>query len=118
MSNPNIVSVATITGKTTATTLTASYTTQIENTAASGKIYKVNTVMVSNTNTSAVNVSLDFYRGTTSISLASAVAVPAGSSIVLVSKDTSIYLEEGDAMRALGNEANYLNLVASYEEIS
>ena len=118
MSNPNIVSVATITGKTTATTLTASYTTQIENTAASGKIYKVNTVMVANTNSSVVNVSLDFYRNSTSTPMASAVGVPANASIVLVSKDSSIYLEEGDAIRALGSSANYLHLVASFEEIS
>ena len=118
MSNPNIVGVTTITGKTTATNLSTSYTTQIQNTAASGKIYKVNTVMVSNTTTSAVNVSLDFYRSTTSYPMASAVAVPANASIVLVSKDTAIYLEEGDAIRALGSTASALYLVGSYEEIS
>ena len=118
MSNPNIVGVTTITGKTTATTLTASYTTQISNSAASGKIYKVNTIMVANTNTGAVSVSLDFYRNSTSYPLASTISVPANASIVLVSKDTAIYLEEGDAIRALGSSANYLTLVASYEEIS
>ena len=119
MANPNIVNVTTIQGKTTATVLSASYVAQISNSAASGKIFKVNTVIASNTSTTtAYSVSVDFYRGTTSIALASGISVPVGSSLVLVGKDNPIYLEEGDAIRALGSAANYINLVASYEEIS
>lgn len=119
MANPNIVNVTTIQGKTTATVLSGSFTTQISNAASSGKVFKVNTIVASNTSTATIHsVSIDFYRNSTSVALASAISVPFGSSIVVVGKDNPIYLEEGDAIRALGSTANYINFIASYEEIS
>jgi hypothetical protein len=119
MANPNIVNVTTIQGKTTATLLTSSFATQISNGASSGKIFKVNTVMVSNTSTTTTySASIDFFRNSTSISIASGISVPVGSSLVLVGKDNPLYLEEGDIIRALGSVSNFINFVASYEEIS
>jgi hypothetical protein len=119
MANPNIVNVTTIQGKTTATVLTSSYATQISNGAASGKIFKVNTIIASNTSTATTyNVSVDFYRNSASVAIANGISVPVGSSLVLVGKDNPLYLEEGDIIRALGSVSNYINFVASYEEIS
>ena len=119
MSNPNIVNVATISGKSAVSLLSASYAAQVTNSAASSKILKINTVIAANTNTTtAVSVSLDFYRSSTSYPIASTISVPANSSIILVAKDTPIYLEESDAIRALGGVANYINMIVSYEEIS
>lgn len=119
MANPNIVNCNTMTGKTTATILSASYATQISNAAASNKLFKVNTIIAANTaTTTTYTVSVDLYRNSTSYVMMSAVSVPAGSSVVLIGKDSPIYLEEGDSIRALGSSANYITLVSSYEEIS
>ena len=50
MAAPNIVAVATITGKTTYTSLTTtSVTSVLSNAASSGKVLKVNNVIVANT---------------------------------------------------------------------
>ena len=117
MTTANIITVNDIRGTTTATLLSTSFATQISNPGSSGKAYKVNTIIVSNTNTSAVNVSLEFYRDSVGISLGSEIGVPANASVVLISKDTSIYLDEGDAIRAKGSSANYLNFVGSWEEL-
>lgn len=118
MSNPNIVNVANIYGKTTASILSSSYTTQISNGASSGKIYKVNTIMAANTNTTNATITVDVYRNSTSFPIANAITVPNNSSLVIVGKDTSIYLEEGDSIRALSGTANVVTFLGSWEEIS
>ena len=49
--------------------------------------------------------------------VASTITVPADSSLVIISKDTSFYLEENRAIRALASAANDLSLMISYEEL-
>ena len=46
MAAPNIVNVATITGKTSVLTVTTSATAIVTNSAASGKVFKVNALYV------------------------------------------------------------------------
>jgi hypothetical protein len=120
MANPNIVNVTTIYGKTAGTVATASAAALVTNSAASGKIYKVNTLYVSNTSTTTgYDITVDIFKGgATSYKIANAVTVPVGSSIVVVGKDTSIYLEENDSLRVLASTAGFLNVVASWEEIN
>ena len=50
--------------------------------------------------------------------IASTVSVPADSTLVLVSRDTTIYLMEGDTFQMSASAASDLEIVASYEEIS
>ena len=63
MAAPNIVNVATITGKSAVLAITTSATAIVTNSASSGKVFKVNALYVSNvdgTNNATVNV--DLYR--------------------------------------------------------
>lgn len=119
MTAPNIVNVTTIIGKSNVFSLTTTPSNVVINSAASGKVVKLNTVIISNNNQSgAANVNVEFYRNSLSWYIANSVSVPAGSSVVVLDKRSSIYLEEGDTVRVYANVASYLWSVCSYEEIS
>lgn len=117
MAAPNIVNVATITGKTAVQAVGTSATAIVSNSASSGKVFKVNALYVSNvdgTNNAEVNV--DIYRSSTAYHVAKTVVVPADASLDVISKP--IYLEEGDSLRLTANAASDIEAVCSYEEIS
>lgn len=117
MAAPNIVNVATITGKTAVQAVGTSATAIVTNAAASGKVFKVNALYVSNVDgTSAAEITVDLYRSSTAYHIAKTVVVPADSTLDLISK--AIYLEEDDALRLTANAASDLEAVCSYEEIS
>lgn len=117
MAAPNIVNVSTITGKTSVLVVTTSATAIVENTAASGKVFKVNALYVSNVDgASAADVNVDIYRSSTAYHIAKTVSVPADATLDVISK--SIYLEEGDALRLTASANSDLEAVCSYEEIS
>ena len=117
MAAPNIVNVSTITGKTAVQAVGTSATAIVTNSAASGKVFKINALYVSNvdgTNNAEVNV--DLFRSSTAYHIAKTVVVPADASLDVLSKP--IYLEEGDSLRLTANVASDIEAVCSYEEIS
>jgi hypothetical protein len=124
MAAPNIVNVATITGKTSVVDLTTTAATSIiSNASASGKVFKVNTLIVSNVDgTSNADISINYYSaaslGGTATQICSTVTVPADSSLVVIDKTSFIYLEEDKSIGATAGSASDLKVVCSYEEIS
>jgi hypothetical protein len=117
MAAPNIVNVATITGKTAVQAVTTSATAIVTNSAASGKVFKVNALYVSNvdgTNNAEINV--DIYRSSTAYHIGKTIVVPADATLDVISK--AIYLEEGDSLRLTASADSDLEAVCSYEEIS
>lgn len=117
MANPNIVDVATINGNTTVQAVGTSATAIVTNSAASGKIYKVNLLVVSNIDgTNNADVTVDLYRSSTAYHIAKTVMVPADASLDVLSKP--LYLLEGDALRLTANATGDLEAVCSFEEIS
>jgi|TARA_B000000565_G_scaffold254041_1_gene231685 hypothetical protein len=117
MAAPNIVNVGTITGKTAVQAVGTSATAIVTNSASSNKVFKVNALYVSNidgTNSATVNV--DLYRSSTAYHVAKTVAVPADTTLDVISK--ALYLEEGDAIRLTASATSDLEAVCSYEEIS
>ena len=122
MAAPNIVNVTSILGKTAydadvATTQSATLT----NAASSNKLLKINTILASNidgTNNADITVYVTTAGATTALyHLAKTITVPADSSLVITSKDTSFYLEEDRAIRALASAAGDISLMISYEEL-
>ncbi len=123
MANPNIVSVASIYGKTVYDTdIADSAASLVSNAASSGKIYKINSLIIANidgTNSADITVTLRNAAGdTTHSTIANTVAVPADATLIVVSKDTSIYLEEDMSLYVLASAAGDLSATCSYEEIS
>lgn len=119
MANPNIVNVTDIRGKTAVQSVTTSATAIVTNSAGSNKVFKVNALSIANINgTNAVDVTVYVVRSSTNYALASTITVPADATLVVLSKDTSIYLEEGDSITTLASINSYAQAVCSYEEIS
>ncbi len=120
MAAPNIVNVSTITAKTHAAALTATLTTDIlANAASSGKVFKINTILVSNVDgTNSASVTVDYYNGSTGFKIANTIDVPADSTLVLTDKNSVIYLEENTKIRGGASAASDLEIIISYEEIS
>lgn len=117
MAAPNIVNVATITGKTAVQAVGTSATAIVTNSSGSGKVFKVNALYVSNVDgTNNAEITVDLFRSSTAYRIAYTVVVPADAVLDVISK--AIYLEEGDSLRLTANAANDLEAVCSYEEIS
>lgn len=119
MANPNIVNVTSIYGKTAVQAVTTTATAIVENAADSGKIVKINSLTVANVDgTNAADITVDIYRSATAYHISSAISVPAKTTLVALSKDSTIYLEEGDSLRCTASVDGDLEATCSYEEIS
>jgi hypothetical protein len=124
MSAPNIVNVTTITGKTSVVNLTTTNATLVvENPAASNKVFKINSLVVSNVDgTNAADITISYYSaaaiGGTATQIVSTVSVPADASLIVIDKNTYIYLEEDRSIGATAGSASDLKVVCSYEELS
>ena len=122
MTAPNLTSPTTITGKTTYTFLPNTTANQVaSNAASSNKVLKINTLNIANYTVSAVSVTVGLYSaaqlGGTMYHLAGSVTVPANSTLNLVDKTSTIYLEEDQSIGAIAATANALTVICSYEEI-
>lgn len=121
---PNIVDVGTITGKTLTYALSSTSATVIAtNAASSGKVFKVNSLVVANVDgaTAAditITVNSAASGGGTAYALAKTISVPADASLIVIDKSTALYLEEDKSIVATAGSANDLEIVISYEEIS
>lgn len=119
MAAPNIVNVATITGKTAVLEATTTATAIVTNSAASGKVFKLNSIIVANIDgTNAADITVDLFRSSVAYPIAKTITVPADATLVVLSKETAMYLEEGDAIRCTASANSDLQVVCSYEEIS
>jgi hypothetical protein len=124
MANPNIVNVTTIYGNSSQTALsTTSATSLVSNAAASGKVFKINSIVVANVDgTSAADITINVYSaaalGGTAFAIASTISVPADASLIVTDKTTSFYLLENQSIGAIAGVANDLVVTASWEEIN
>jgi hypothetical protein len=119
MAAPNLKSPTTILGRTARYAVTTSLANALANSAASGKVLKINSIFCANVDgTNAADISVSIYDGTTDFYIAKTIAVPADATQVLSTKETYFYLEEGDSLRALASAASDLELVIGYEEIA
>lgn len=119
MANPNIVGVTDIRGKTNAVAVVTTGNDIVTNTAGSNKIYKINSLTIANVDgINSADISVAFVRSSVAYEIAHTIAVPADSTLVVISKDTAIYLEEGDILRCTASANGDLEAVCSWEEIS
>ena len=137
MAAPNIVSVATITGVTTAIAGVSTegalesgkyvgVTTVVINAASSGKVIKVNTLSataIGDTTGATVyiyDIAATHISAGATVSLGTTVTVPVNSLVSLIDKNNSIYLEENKQIGIIGqSDSNgHLDVVCAYEEIS
>lgn len=119
MAAPNLVNVATILGTTTAAALNTTTTTSLlTNSAASGKVYKVNDVYVTNKSAASATVTMDVYNGTTGFYIAYTLVVPIAATVVVVDRNSYVYLLEGWSIRGGASANSAIDTVISYEDMS
>jgi len=126
MAAPNIVNVATITGITTfkagINTEDAGVSVIVTNPASSGKVLKINSLVASGIGeTTGVTVKLHNVAagaGAT-VSIATTVPVPTFSTLVIISKENSIYVQENQSISAVKQaNAGDIDVICGYEDIS
>jgi len=134
MAAPNIVNVTTITGVTTfhagiAVTTggrgSLGITTVVSNAASSGKVLKINSLVAAGI-AATTGVTLQYFNNINHVSASSTVSigmtlsVPTFSTLALITKDNSVYLEENTSLGifAQPNTGGTIDVVCSYEEIS
>ena len=126
MANPNIVEVTNINGAAGGymITTTNGYMTPV---VPADTVWKINTITVANVTATACWVSVWRYTnsiagpyGTSSIDgyIAYQVSIPGKSSLSVIDKSISIYLNEGHKMSAMAELGSSLHFHASWEVIS
>jgi hypothetical protein len=124
MANPNIVNVTSILGETVVGALTTTLTTVLlTNAASSGKVYKINSVLIANVDgTNAADVTFELATnelGTSAAyNIASTISVPADATLTLIDKNSSFYLMENKALIGGASANGDLEYLISYEIIN
>jgi hypothetical protein len=134
MAAPNIVNVATITGSIAYQSLTnTNDNSLISNAASSGKVLKINNIFVSNINgVSAATITLSYRSAANAVTdgtlatassgtayrIAYQISVPANTTLMLLDKAGALYLPENSSLSVQAGTASYLEVTASYEQIS
>ena len=133
MAAPNIVNVTTITGVTTfhagiAVTTggkgALGITTVVSNAASSGKVLKINSLVAAGI-AATTGVTLQYFNhvnhasaGST-VSIGMTLSVPTFSTLAVITKDNSVYLEENTSLGIFAQPlTGTIDVVCSYEEIS
>tara|TARA_B100000287_G_scaffold407845_1_gene433653 strand:- start:3740 stop:4102 length:363 start_codon:yes stop_codon:yes gene_type:complete len=120
MANPNIAGLSNIYGKVAGQAVTTSATAIVTNSNSSGKIYKITSLIISNVDgTNNAEITATVYKNqSTEYHLAKSISVPAKATLVVISKDTTIYLEENDSIRLTASANSDLEAVCAWEEVS
>jgi len=116
MAAPNIVNVTSILGKTDVKAVTT--IVGVITACPTEKVYKINSLVVSNVNaTLDCDITVDLYRSGTPWHIAKGITIPANATLVVISKDMGIYLQENDLIRLAASNSGDLEALCSYEVI-
>lgn len=127
MANPNILQAATVVGNTSTLLISSTddpfATALVNNAASSGKVYKINSIVVANVDGSAAaDITIKIFSqddlGGTGTAIASTISVPADATLIVTDKTTSFYLLEDKSLGATASAANDLVVTCSWEEIN
>ena len=127
MAAPNIVNVTSIVGNTSTTLISSTAdpfaTALVSNAAASGKVFKINSIVAANVDgSSACDITIKIFSaaalGGTGTAIASTISVPADATLIITDKTTAFYLLEDRSIGATASAANDVVVTVSWEEIT
>tara|TARA_R100000005_G_scaffold69547_1_gene37330 strand:- start:73 stop:450 length:378 start_codon:yes stop_codon:yes gene_type:complete len=122
MAEPNLVNVTSIVGRTKLELLKDDAITNSNAdilSCASNKLIKINSIIIASIDTSNsvdVTVAINHHDHGRHY-LAHEVTLPSKSTLVVIGKDSPIYLEEGDVLEARATADNDADIAVSYEEL-
>lgn len=119
----NLLNVASVIATTTyGAPATTSATSLLSNAASSGHIYKVNSVTASNVTATATAVTVSVNSaaagGGTAYRIVFQVAVPGNSTLLVLDKNSFIYLMENQSIVVTSGISSAIEYVISYEDMS
>jgi len=114
MTAPNIVDVATILGISYVADLSTTLTTTLI-TGAAENVNKINLIRVTNVTDNDATCTIDSEVSGTHKKLCNELTVPANSSVDVIDKNASFYLQETDLIRGGASAASTLEVTISYE---
>lgn len=118
MAAPNLLGSTSVTGKTALSALTTVTANVLTNSSGSSTVDKLNTILLSNYSNAAVTANVMINRSATTYYVAGVISIPANSTLSLIGKDTSLYLEEGDVLQANVSANTSVSMSTGYELIS
>lgn len=119
MANPNIVNISNLKGLNAGLALTTSNQDLITNASNSGKILRVHSIVVANKDgVNAAAVTCELGIAGTFYKIAHTVTVPPDATLILIGRDSPLYVMENGSIRALANVNSDLDMICSYDEIS
>lgn len=117
MAAPNIKSPTSITLKQLSSTVGTAALTLV--TCGADKAIKLSALFAANVQgTSAGDITIRVSDGTSTHAVCSTVSVPADASVLVVDRNSPLYLEEGDSVEAVASATGTIQIVGSYEEIA
>lgn len=121
MAAPNIISATSIVGKTAFVSPSNTSANAIVSNSTTGHLYRVVWLAVSNLDTVACDVTVNYHASTdnsaTARPLCNTLSLPANSTLVLVDKGP-LYLEESTSLYVTAGTASKLTVLCSYEDVS
>ena len=125
MGNPSIVDVTSIYGTTTLNAITTAGVVVADNagSATTNKLFKVNLLSISNVDgVNDANVSVQVLSNVNvgsgkTMHLVKTVTVPADSTLIVIDKNTSLYLMQDMQIKVIGSAAGDLEAICSYDVI-
>lgn len=124
MANPNLAAATSVYAANAQVSLTTTTATQlVSNAASSGKVYLIDSIVVSNVDgTNACDVTVTRFNSATNTGTAfpicSTVAVPADASLIVVGTENKINLMEDESIYVTASVASDLVVDANWKELS
>lgn len=118
MANPNLANVSSGYGRMAFQNVANTFANIVVNAAASNTLIKINSLYFSNYDTTNIaNVTVNINNSGLGFNVITNVSVPIQSSLLTISKDSTIYLEEGQYMQIKSSDNNRIQAVLSYDII-
>jgi len=118
MAAPNLLTSTQILGKTTIFDATTTLSNVIVNTENSGNLVKIDSLTISNYGASVISSNVILRRGASRGYITGTTNVPVGSTLIVIARDTALFLEEGDYLQANVSANSTAQIVMSYEVIT
>lgn len=121
MAAPNLINIANVTAKSLCVLLTTANVAVLTNAVASGKVLKINSIRITNidgTNVAYFTGYLFDAAAAGSSHFGVLIDIAPKTSMMLVTKEDGLYLEEGDSLNFLAQANGDLSMIVSYEELS
>lgn len=118
MTAPNLYAINSVEGQTNADFCPVILTSILNNSSNSNEVLRVNSLYISNVQNGSASVDLVFRKNNNNMYIAYNNLVTSGTTSVIITRETFLYLEESSSLWIRGSIAGYLQYVVSFEKIS